>query len=169
VKNSATLFVPMFPCLSSLNTRVQSGLAKPTVIMAFNECNHPNQCLMSADSAAKSMGAIMSAYPNARLVSPSTAGDGEGWYSAFFAACRARYGTGGCRISAIAAHAYSCRPERTMAYLKKLHDTFGLPIFCLSLAAKHGALAARRRTRWPSCASLCPCSRPRRLLSATSG
>ena len=119
----------MFNCVTSLSKSVQSGLNQPTYVLLFNECNLASQCLMSADTAAKHTGTIMSAYPNALLVSPSTAGDGTSWYKEYFAACKVRYGAGGCRITAIAAHAYSCTPANTMAYLKKLYDTFGLPIW----------------------------------------
>ena len=99
---------------------------------------------MSAQAAATAMKQIMDANPAALLVSPSTAGDGTSWYADFFAACTSLYGAGGCRISAIAAHDYSCTPSSTLAYLQKLHDAFALPIWLTEFSC--GAHSAGRPT-----------------------
>ena len=101
----------------------------PAAFLFSDECNLASQCEMSAQSAAASFKSIMDANPTALIVSPSTAGDGTSWYRDFFAACSSLYGAGGCRISAIAAHAYSCTPSNTMSYLQGLHSTFNLPIW----------------------------------------
>lgn len=69
----------------------------------------------------------MKMWPDAKLVSPATAGNGTQWFDEFFAACKSLYGPTGCRISYLAAHDYSCMPTTTMTYLQGLYQRYGYP------------------------------------------
>ena len=57
----------------------------------------------------------------------------------FFSACDKLYGKGGCNISAVAVHDYSCTPSSTMSYLETVHNTFHLPVWLTEFSCGDGA------------------------------
>ena len=82
----------------------------------------------------------MRLWPTSRLISPATAGDGKPWFDAFFASCTKLYGAGGCNISALNVHDYSCDAPTTMAYLKDMHTRYNnLPIWLTEFSCGDGA------------------------------
>lgn len=117
-------FSPMNWCLSSLDTPVPPYVNR-TYFMGFNEPNNLHNCNTSPELVARAWGTVMRNWTGSHLVSPATAGDGIAWFDQFFGNCTKLYGKGGCRISYLAAHDYSCTPEKTVAYLKQLHDRYG--------------------------------------------
>ena len=113
--------------------------------MGMNEPNNVHNCNTAPAVIAAAWGGIMKQWPNSRLVSPATAGDGRPWFDAFFSNCTALYGARGCNISALAVHDYSCTPATTMAYLQSMHlrykdaDGVPLPIWLTEFSCGDGA------------------------------
>jgi len=126
-------FTPMNWCLSSLNADIPDydriGHGGSNMFMGFNEPNNRKNCHRDAEEVAKAWSVVMRRWPNSLLVSPATAGDGIQWYDDFFGNCSRLYGKGGCRISFLATHTYSCTPSDTMGYLKKVHERYGYPVW----------------------------------------
>eukprot|EP00047_Mylnosiga_fluctuans_P007808 m.255607 g.255607 ORF g.255607 m.255607 type:complete len:141 (+) comp19623_c0_seq1:99-521(+) len=68
------------------------------------------------------------------LVSPATAGSGIPWLTQFFGNCTELYGPGGCNISRVAVHDYSCNVTNIMTYLRSVYVAFRLPIWLTEFA-----------------------------------
>ena len=58
-----------------------------TFFMGFNEPNNLHNCNKDAETIAKAWGQVMAQWPNSKLVSPATAGNGITWYDEFFGNC----------------------------------------------------------------------------------
>ena len=133
-------FTPMHWCLSSLNDTIPSYVSTE-YMMGFNEPNNAHNCNTSADTVAKAWGTVMQKWPNSKLVSPATAGNGIPWYDEFFAACKTLYGSNGCSITYLATHDYSCNANTTLAYLSSLHAKYGYPVWLTEFSCGDGAAA----------------------------
>lgn len=131
-------FSPMNWCLSAMPDPVPSYVNQ-TYMMGFNEPNLAQECGKTPEEVAKAWGTFMKLHPHSRLVSPATAGYGVPWFDNFFGNCTKLYGKEGCRISYIAAHDYSCTPAHTLAYLKELHERYGLPVWLTEFSCGDGA------------------------------
>ena len=79
-------FTPMNWCLSSLNKSIPTNVNR-TFFMGFNEPNNLHNCNTDAETVAKAWGQVMARWPNSKLVSPATAGNGITWYNEFFGNC----------------------------------------------------------------------------------
>ena len=110
-----------------------------TFFMGFNEPNNLHNCNKDAETVATAWATVMKNWPNSTLVSPATAGNGVQWYKEFFGNCTKMYGKEGCKISYIATHDYSCTPSSTLAYIKELHDLFGVPVWLTEFSCGDGA------------------------------
>lgn len=121
--HSADGFVPMHWCLSSLNDTVPAWVDQ-SILLGYNEPNDLHNCNTPAATAAASWGDVMARWPNTRLISPATAGNGQPWFDAFFASCKSLYGASGCNISALAVHDYSCDAKTTMDYLQLMSNRY---------------------------------------------
>jgi hypothetical protein len=133
-------FTPMNWCLSSMGKQVPSYVNK-TFFMGFNEPNNLHNCNTDAATVAHAWGTIMRLWPTSILVSPATAGNGFAWYDQFFGNCTLLYGKGGCNITYMATHDYSCTPATTLSYLKQLHDKYGHKLWLTEFSCGDGAQA----------------------------
>eukprot|EP00965_Chrysotila_dentata_P229358 6197147-Pleurochrysis_carterae.AAC.1 len=133
-------FVPMHWCVSSTSKPIPPYV-RTEWLLGFNEPNNKHNCNLSPLQTAKAWKAVMDHNPTARLVSPSTSGDGIGWFRDFFGNCTAMYGEGGCRITHMAVHSYICDSVKMHGYLESLHHEFRLPIWLTEFAC--GDKAAR--------------------------
>ena len=137
-------FVPMHWCLSSLPLPVPTWV-DTSLWLNMNEPNNAHNCNTAPAVIAAAWSGIMKTWPNSRLVSPATAGNGQPWFDAFFGNCTQLYGARGCNISALAVHDYSCTAATTMAYLQSMHlrykDPAGkpLPIWLTEFSCGDGA------------------------------
>jgi hypothetical protein len=137
-------FVPMHWCLSSLPLPVPSYVDL-SILLGMNEPNNLHNCNTAPEIIAKAWGGIMEKWPNSRLISPATAGDGRPWFDAFFANCTALYGARGCNITGLAVHDYSCTPATTMSYLQAVHERYKdadgkpLPVWLTEFSCGDGA------------------------------
>ena len=121
-------FAPMNWCLDSIDTDVPAYV-NHTFFLGFNEPNNAHNCNTDAATVAKAWARVMAKWPDSRLVSPATSGNGIEFFDAFFGNCTELYGPTGCNISYLAAHDYSCTPADTMAYLQSLYDRYHLPVW----------------------------------------
>lgn len=109
-------------------------------ILGFNEPNMFDQSNMTARDAAKYWRVLEDAAQGVSLVSPAAApcgsktschGNALEWFDEFFKECD------GCRVDYLATHAYMCDADKTMAYLAKLYDRYGLEIWLTEFACPH--------------------------------
>jgi hypothetical protein len=107
--------------------------------MGPNEPNNIHNCNRTPATIAQAWGDVMRLWPSSQLVSPATAGDGRPWLTQFFGNCSKLYGAGGCNISHVAVHDYSCTAAETMAYLSSIHDLFQLPVWLTEFSCGDGA------------------------------
>lgn len=133
-------FVPMSWCTSSLHAEIP-GYVNRTFFMGFNEPNNLHNCNKDAATIAEAWGTVMQRWPDSALVSPATAGDGIAWYDHFFGNCTRLYGDTGCNITYIATHDYSCDPQSTLGYLKRIHDRYGKKLWLTEFSCGDGAQA----------------------------
>jgi len=68
-----------------------------------------------------------------------TSGDGIPWRDAFFGNCSARYGSGGCNVSIVAVHDYTCDAPKLLAYLDSIHTRYGKPVWFTEFSCGNGA------------------------------
>lgn len=87
--------------------------------------NNLHNCNTEARDAARAWATVMRRFPNAKLVSPATAGNGMPWLDAFFGNCSAMYGKDGCRISYVAVHDYTCNVDELKEYLEDIYSRYG--------------------------------------------
>ena len=135
--HDASQFVPMHWCLPL--TVPLPSYANSSIILGPNEPNNLHNCNRAPADIAAAWGPFMSMWPEARLVSPATAGNGVPWLDAFFANCTHLYGAQGCRLSAVAVHDYSCTASNTLAYLQTVHDRYKLPVWLTEFSCGDGA------------------------------
>jgi hypothetical protein len=60
-------------CVSTMNTTIPAYVTSP-YLLGFNEPNDVNQCNTSPHEAATLWGTLMQNFPDAKFVSPATAG-----------------------------------------------------------------------------------------------
>ena len=72
-------FVPMNWCTSKMNQTVPPGVNR-TFFMGFNVPNNHHQCDRSPHDVAAAWGTVMEMWPDSKLVSPATSGNGTAWY-----------------------------------------------------------------------------------------
>ena len=77
--------------------------------------------------------------PSIFSVASIPAGNGLPWLDGFMGNCSLLYGAKGCQIQHLATHDYSCDATKTLAYLKELHDLFGLPVWLTEMSCGDGA------------------------------
>ncbi len=128
-------FVPMWWCFSNETTPPGTNL---TFFMGYNEPNDIHSCNKNPRDAAIAWNTTMNMHPNARLVSPASAGFGVLWFDAFFGNCTELYGPSGCRLSALAVHDYDCNPQSTLDYLTFMNARYGLPIWLTEFSCGDG-------------------------------
>jgi hypothetical protein len=87
--------------------------------------NNLHNCNTEAQDAARAWATVMRRFPNAKLVSPATAGNGRPWLDAFFGNCSAMYGKDGCNISYVAVHVYTCSVDELKTYLEDIYSRYG--------------------------------------------
>ena len=125
-------------CISTLNETIPSYI-NTTFMLGFNEPNNAHNCNKSPQEVAAAWATVMARWPNSQLVSPATAGDGTPFFDAFFAECKTLYGAGGCKISYVAVHDYSCTASETMAYIDKIYQRYGYPVWLTEFSCGDGA------------------------------
>lgn len=113
-------FTPMNWCLSSLDHKIPPYVNR-TFFMGFNEPNNRHNCNTEPSKVAAAWAQVERQWPDSKLVSPATSGDGVPWFDQFFGNCTLLYGKKGCRIDYLAAHDYSCTPNSTLSYLELLY------------------------------------------------
>jgi hypothetical protein len=132
-------FVPMHWCIP-LDVAIPSG-TNLTFLLGPNEPNNVHNCHKGGEEIAKNWSTVLANWhpPATALVSPATAGNGIPWLDDFFGNCTALYGPQGCQVTHVAVHDYSCTPSSTMAYLKSVHDRYGLPVWLTEFSCGDGA------------------------------
>lgn len=121
-------FAPMNWCLSSIPKPIPEYVNR-TFFMGFNEPNNLHNCNTDAHTAAVAWASVMQKWGGSVLVSPATAGNGTQWFDEFFGNCSHLYGPGGCNVTYLAAHCYSCTTNKTLGYLRELYDRYGKKIW----------------------------------------
>jgi hypothetical protein len=107
-----------------------TGGSYPEWVLGFNEPDWPDQANMSPSYAAQKWKEIMNPKPS-KMVSPATTGGDSGieWMRQFMASC-----AGGCKLDAMAVHWYGTTAADFIAYITKVHNEFGLPIWVTEFA-----------------------------------
>ena len=133
-------FVPMHWCTKGLaNATIPEG-TNATFLLGFNEPNNLHNCNLSPLEVAIAWSTVLKLWAGSSyLVSPATAGNGVPWLDAFFSNCTALYGPKGCQITHVAVHDYSCTAADTMAYLKTVHERYGMPVWLTEFSCGDGA------------------------------
>ena len=108
--------------------------------MGFNEPTTAHNCNKPPSTLAIAGATVMRLWGNTSiLVSPATAGNGETWYDEFFGNCTELYGSAGCRVQHLATHDYSCNANTTLAYLRRLHERYKMPVWLTEFSCGDGA------------------------------
>jgi len=132
------LFTPMHWCISNATL---PAAVNHSFLLGYNEPNNEHNCNKSPREVAQSWAGIMSRWspPSTQLISPATAGDGIPWLDAFFGNCSELYGSQGCKVFYVAVHDYSCKPQETMDYLKKVYHRYQKPVWLTEFSCGDGA------------------------------
>lgn len=117
-------------------SQVAAGVIKPGMtILGYNEPDQAGQANLSVEDGINSYLAQITPYAaqGYRLATPACTSDDNGfnWISGFINGCAGR-----CGFSVLQTHYYGTNSDAFIAYIQKLHDTFGLPIIVSEYAAE---------------------------------
>lgn len=135
-------FVPMFwgvKQADSFKKKVVEGYADH--VLSHNEPNEPSQSNVSPQQAAKEFTKFIAPLRNKgyTIISPATtnAPSGIKWMKDFFDELKDEGGVDS--VDAVAMHWYATDPQDFIDYVKKMHDTFGKPVWVTEFACQNFA------------------------------